>query len=69
MEAVIRCLLLRSTIRRRMRQAEEQKALKRILDNPLKMKQIRGAVEERKAELEGRHKKEKKEKKHKKEKK
>merc|ERR1711935_1165936 len=52
-----------------MMRSEEQKALQRILSNPLKMKSIRGAVEQRAAATESKGKKSKKEKKGKKEKK
>ena len=51
---------------------EEQKALQRIMNNPIKLRQIRGAVEERQAALMGssgeRHKHKKEKHKHKKEK-
>ena len=49
-----------------MMRAEEQKALQRILSNPLKMKSIRGEVEKRAEKKSKKGKKEKKEKKHKK---
>merc|ERR1712194_652753 len=51
-----------------MMRSEEQKALQRILSNPLKMKSIRGAVEQRAAASEKKDKKSKKDKKEKKDK-